>query len=158
MLHLSNKMNITFLCFSYFGIELSLFKCKNNHLIDILFYIERNYNFNLLLFLDSSTACCKPCLNFSHCFFNHSPISCRFIVSTNVFSSTGFRLILNVSFFVSNLRLCIRFCFRLAIRIALLVGFFRLFFIGIFHLHVEASFSCWGVGMAFCTSISLETF
>ena len=58
--------------------------------IDVLHYIEQNYNFNPLLFLGSSVDCLKPRLNFSHCSLNHSSIGCLFMVSTSLLSSVGF--------------------------------------------------------------------
>ena len=74
--------------------------------IDVLHYIERNYNFNPLLFLGSSVDCLKPRLNFSHCSLNHSPIGCLLMVSSSLLSSVGFFSTLKISFLISNFRLC----------------------------------------------------
>ena len=94
---------------SYFLIswkELPLSECKISYFIDVLHYIERNYNLNPLLFLGSSVDCSNPCRSFSHCFLNHSPIGCLFTVSTNLLSSTKLFSTLKMSFLISNLRLC----------------------------------------------------
>ncbi|EEZ24287.1 hypothetical protein DWY73_11460 [Bacteroides fragilis] len=40
--------------------ELPLSEYKISYLIDLLYYIERNYNLNPLLFLGSSADCRKP--------------------------------------------------------------------------------------------------
>ena len=74
--------------------------------IDVLHYIEQNYNFNPLLFLGSSVDCLKLRLNFSHCSLNHSPIGCLFMVSTSLLLSVGFFSTLKISFLMSNFRLC----------------------------------------------------
>ena len=86
--------------------ELPLSECKISYFIDVLHYIERNYNLNPLLFLGSSVDCSNPCRSFSHCFLNHSPIGCLFTVSTNLLSSTKLFSTLKMSFLISNLRLC----------------------------------------------------
>ena len=79
--------------------ELPLSECKISYFIDVLHYIERNYNLNPLLFLGSSADCRKPCRSFSHCSLNHSPIGCLFIVSTSLLLSTELFSILKISFF-----------------------------------------------------------
>ena len=86
--------------------ELPLSECKISYFMDVLHYIEKNYNLKPLLFLGSSADCRKTCRSFSHCSLNHSPIGCLFIVSTNLLSSAELFSTLKMSFLISNLRLC----------------------------------------------------